>query len=74
MEKILVRSGRATRDVYETNKTTYAQVKVGSELFSYVVEIDEKSLMSLVGRAARNKNGKAVRGGLVAKIVSREAF
>jgi hypothetical protein len=74
--KFKIFEGSAIRDVYEKVKTadglgTTLQ-KVGIEEYTFVVEIDEHSLRAMGGRAARNKNGRAVRGGLVARVTNRK--
>jgi hypothetical protein len=67
--------GSGIRNVYERVKTAdglgTTLEKVGTEEYTFVVDIDEQSLRSMGGRASSNKNGKAVRGGLKAKITSR---
>jgi hypothetical protein len=67
--------GSGIRDVYEQVATTdglgTTLKKVGQEQYTFVVEINEESIRTMGGRAALNQGGKAVRGGLKAKITSR---
>lgn len=74
MEKLRLYAGRNSRQLTQTEESTLRQIVVGNEEYTFVVEIDEKSLIAMGGRAARNKNGRAQRGGMVAKITSRRAF
>lgn len=68
--------GSGVRDVFERVKTAdglgHTRQKVGTEEYAFTVVIDEASLRAMGGRAACNKNGKAVRGGLVAKVTRRK--
>jgi len=68
MEKLRLYAATAVRDVYKDG------VVIGKEEYSFTVEIDEKSLRAMGGRAARNSTSRAQRGGMVAKVTSRRAI
>lgn len=73
--KIKVYEGTGTRNLIEKVATadglgTTGQ-KIGVEMYGFVVEIDADWLRSMGARAAANVNGKAVRGGVTAKVVNR---
>jgi len=74
--KYKIFEGSGVRDVFEKVATadglgTTLQ-KIGQEHYTFVVEITDADLRSMGGRAARNTNGKAVRGGMVAKVTGRK--
>lgn len=73
--KIKIHEGTGTRDLYVMVATDdglgTTKKKVGTETYSFELVVDTDWFHSMGARAARNANGRAVRGGVTAKVVNR---